>query len=93
MALTPRLELRQSQTLVMTPQLQKAIKLLQYSNIELRAVSNMMNKKEKVKQTIKTKTTMLCLSVVIFLIQIINGHKVHPMTNILMELKEYMRIA
>ena len=36
MALTPRLELRQSQTLVMTPQLQKAIKLLQYSNIELR---------------------------------------------------------
>ena len=36
MALTPRLELRQSQTLVMTPQLQKAIKLLQYSNIEVR---------------------------------------------------------
>ena len=36
MALTPRLELRQSQTLVMTPQLQKAIKLLQYSNLELR---------------------------------------------------------
>ena len=36
MALTPRLELRQSQALVMTPQLQKAIKLLQYSNVELR---------------------------------------------------------
>ena len=36
MALTPRLELRQSQTLVMTPQLQKAIKLLQYSNLEVR---------------------------------------------------------
>ena len=35
MALTPRLELRQSQTLVMTPQLQQAIKMLQLSNIEL----------------------------------------------------------
>ncbi len=35
MALTPRLDLRQSQTLVMTPQLQQAIKLLQLSNIEL----------------------------------------------------------
>jgi RNA polymerase sigma-54 factor len=37
MALTPRLELRQSQALVMTPQLQQAIKLLQLSNIELTA--------------------------------------------------------
>ncbi|TVR98205.1 MAG: RNA polymerase sigma-54 factor [Rhodospirillales bacterium] len=35
MALTPRLDLRQSQTLVMTPQLQQAIKLLQLSNMEL----------------------------------------------------------
>ena len=35
MALTPRLDLRQSQSLVMTPQLQQAIKLLQYSNAEL----------------------------------------------------------
>lgn len=35
MALTPRLEIRQGQTLVMTPQLQQAIKLLQLSNIEL----------------------------------------------------------
>ncbi len=35
MAITPRLELRQAQTLVMTPQLQQAIKLLQLSNIEL----------------------------------------------------------
>ena len=35
MALAPRLELRQSQALVMTPQLQQAIKLLQLSNIEL----------------------------------------------------------
>ncbi|MDJ0608267.1 MAG: RNA polymerase factor sigma-54 [Kiloniellales bacterium] len=36
MAVTQRLELRQSQTLVMTPQLQQAIKLLQLSNMELR---------------------------------------------------------
>ena len=35
MALTPRLELKLSQTLVMTPQLQQAIKLLQLSSIEL----------------------------------------------------------
>ena len=35
MALGPRLDLRQSQTLVMTPQLRQAIKLLQYSNIEV----------------------------------------------------------
>lgn len=33
--MTPRLELRTSQTLVMTPQLQQAIKLLQMSNLEL----------------------------------------------------------
>tara|TARA_R110002126_G_scaffold10841_18_gene49804 strand:+ start:46617 stop:48110 length:1494 start_codon:yes stop_codon:yes gene_type:complete len=35
MALTPRLDLRQSQSLVMTPQLQQAIKLLTLSNLEL----------------------------------------------------------
>ena len=35
MALTPRLELRLSQTLVMTPQLQQSIKLLQLSSPEL----------------------------------------------------------
>jgi len=35
MALTTRLDLRQTQALVMTPQLQQAIKLLQLSNIEL----------------------------------------------------------
>jgi RNA polymerase sigma-54 factor len=34
-ALTQRLDLRQSQALVMTPQLQQAIKLLQLSNLEL----------------------------------------------------------
>ena len=35
MALTPRLDLRQTQSLVMTPQLQQAIKLLQMSNLDL----------------------------------------------------------
>ena len=35
MALSQRLEIRQGQSLVMTPQLQQAIKLLQLSNIEL----------------------------------------------------------
>jgi RNA polymerase sigma-54 factor len=35
MALTPRLDVNISQTLVMTPQLQQAIKLLQLSNVEL----------------------------------------------------------
>ncbi|MBI1385416.1 MAG: RNA polymerase factor sigma-54 [Rhizobiales bacterium] len=37
MSLSAKLELRQSQTLVMTPQLQQAIKLLQLSNLELAA--------------------------------------------------------
>ncbi len=35
MAIGPRLEFRQSQTLVMTPQLRQAIKLLQFSNMEV----------------------------------------------------------
>ncbi|MBI1776071.1 MAG: RNA polymerase factor sigma-54 [Proteobacteria bacterium] len=35
MAISQRLDLRQSQSLVMTPQLQQAIKLLQLSNLEL----------------------------------------------------------
>ncbi len=35
MALSPRIELRQSQLLVMTPQLMQAIKLLQLSNLDL----------------------------------------------------------
>ncbi|MDP2699191.1 RNA polymerase factor sigma-54 [Thalassospira sp.] len=35
MALKARLDLRQSQSLVMTPQLQQAIKLLQFNNLEL----------------------------------------------------------
>ena len=37
MALSPRLDLRQSQTLVMTPQLQQAIKMLQLNNLEIMA--------------------------------------------------------
>src|SRR5580693_8601189 len=37
MAIGPRLDLRQSQTLVMTPQLRQAIQLLQFSNIEVAA--------------------------------------------------------
>jgi RNA polymerase sigma-54 factor len=37
MALTQRLDLRQGQSLVLTPQLQQAIKLLQMSNLELQA--------------------------------------------------------
>ena len=37
MAIGPRLDLRQSQTLVMTPQLRQAIKLLQFSNMEANA--------------------------------------------------------
>ena len=37
MALGPRLELRHSTSLVMTPQLRQAIQLLQYSNLELSA--------------------------------------------------------
>ena len=37
MAISQRLDLRQSQSLVMTPQLQQAIKLLQLSNLELTA--------------------------------------------------------
>ena len=37
MAMAPRLDLRQSQSLVMTPQLQQAIKLLALSNLELEA--------------------------------------------------------
>ena len=35
MAIGPRLDLRQSQSLVMTPQLRQAIKLLQFSNFEV----------------------------------------------------------
>src|SRR5208283_3008267 len=37
MAIAPRLDLRQTQSLVMTPQLRQAIKLLQFSNLEATA--------------------------------------------------------
>ena len=39
MALGVKLELRQGQSLVMTPQLQQAIKLLQLSNLELNSLA------------------------------------------------------
>ena len=39
-SLGPRLDLRQSQSLVMTPQLQQAIKLLALSNLEVEAYLN-----------------------------------------------------
>ena len=45
MALTPRLDLRQSQSLVMTPQLQQAIKLLQLSNLELLSNLNLRERR------------------------------------------------
>lgn len=35
MALAPKMEIRQGQSLVMTPALQQAIKLLQFTNIEV----------------------------------------------------------
>ena len=38
MALGPRLDIRQAQALVLTPQLAQAIKLLQLSNLELESV-------------------------------------------------------
>ena len=38
MALGPRLDIRQTQALVLTPQLQQAIRLLQLSNLELEGV-------------------------------------------------------
>ncbi len=41
MVLGPRLDMRQAQSLVMTPQLQQAIKLLQLSNLELTAFIDM----------------------------------------------------
>lgn len=40
MALAPRIEIRQSQSLAMTPQLMQAIKLLQMSNIDLNTYVN-----------------------------------------------------
>ena len=36
MTITPRIELRTGQSLIMTPQMQQAIKLLQLSNVELK---------------------------------------------------------
>lgn len=53
MAITPKLELKQSQSLLMTPQLRQAINLLQMSNLELNAlieeelISNPLLQKEE----------------------------------------------
>ena len=38
MAVTPRLDLKQSQSLLMTQQLRQAISLLQVSNLELESI-------------------------------------------------------
>ena len=40
MAVTPRIEIKQSQSLLMTPQLRQAINLLQMSNLELNELLN-----------------------------------------------------
>ncbi len=56
MALTPRLELRHSQSLVMTPQLQQAIKLLQLSNIELTAYVDQELEKNPLLESAETET-------------------------------------
>ncbi len=40
MALSAKLQLRQSQSLIMTPQLMQSIKLLQFAHLELERFSN-----------------------------------------------------
>ncbi len=62
MALTPRLDLRQSQSLVMTPQLQQAIKLLALSSLEIEAFvaeeieKNPLLESESSNETVATNT-------------------------------------
>ena len=44
MAVTPKLEIKQSQSLLMTPQLRQAISILQMNNLELStAIENELN--------------------------------------------------
>jgi len=58
MALAPRLELRQGQSLVLTPQLQQAIKLLQLSNMELSAyVENEMERNPLLEKVDENETS------------------------------------
>jgi len=56
MALTQRLEIRQSQALVMTPQLMQAIKLLQLSNLDLAAyVDNELERNPLLERTAESE--------------------------------------
>ena len=57
MALGARLELRQGQSLVITPQLQQAIKLLQLSNLELETFVELELEKNPVSYTHLTLPT------------------------------------
>ena len=62
MALGPRLEFRQTQSLIMTPQLRQAIKLLQFSNLEVTAFveqeleRNPMLERDERPETVSTET-------------------------------------
>ena len=56
MALSQKLEIRQSQALVMTPQLMQAIKLLQLSNLDLTAyVDNELERNPLLERTAETE--------------------------------------
>ena len=56
MALSQKLEIRQSQALVMTPQLMQAIKLLQLSNLDLSAyVDNELERNPLLERTAETE--------------------------------------
>ena len=56
MALSQKLEIRQSQALVMTPQLMQAIKLLQLSNLDLAAyVDNELERNPLLERTAETE--------------------------------------
>src|SRR5262245_10492246 len=56
MALSQKLEIRQSQALVMTPQLMQAIKLLQLSNLELAAyVDNELERNPLLERTAESE--------------------------------------
>lgn len=57
MALAPRLDLRQSQSLVMTPQLQQAIKLLALSSLEIEAFIAEEVERNPVLETGSSETT------------------------------------
>lgn len=54
MALTPKIEIKQSQSLLMTPQLRQAINLLQMSNLEL---GELVSKELETNPFLKEKTS------------------------------------